>query len=169
MNLTRINEDPRSIAAAIEQNWWLESDTCKYMLSCVIHYNNKDILTNATKLPAGSTRVKQRIKESKQLHDERSTAKVSSASSNLSVTMSIDDELNGARVSGMKSQIQQNKIIAISNQIKILQENKNLYVSSIGQDEFDKQIVNLIRQLPGLNGTPLTLVLGTPSSTIGDL
>jgi hypothetical protein len=137
------------------------------MLSCVVHKDNKDISTNATKLPAGSTNDEQRLKQSKQLHDERSTAKVSSAS-NLSVTMSIDDELNSARVSGMMSQIQQNKITAISAQIKILRENENLYVSSIGQDEFDQQIVNLIRQLPGLQGTPLSTNMGTPSSTIGD-
>ena len=137
------------------------------MLSCVVHKDNKDIATNATKLPAGSTRIEQRLKKSKQLQDERNTGKVMSAS-NLSVTMSIDDELNSARVSGMMSQIQQNKITAILAQIKILQENENLYVSSIGQDEFDKQIVNLIRQLPGLQGTPSSTMLGSPSSTIGD-
>jgi len=89
------------------------------MLSCVVHKDNKDIATNATKLPAGSTRIEQRLKKSKQLQDERNTGKVMSAS-NLSVTMSIDDELNSARVSGMMSQIQQNKITAISAQIKIL-------------------------------------------------
>ena len=137
------------------------------MLSCVVHKDNKDIATNATKLPAGSTRIEQRLKKSKQLQDERNTGNVMSAS-NLSVTMSIDDELNSARVSGMMSQIQQNKITAISAQIKMLRENENLYVSSIGQDEFDKQIVNLICQLPGLQGTPVSTKLGTPSSTIGD-
>ena len=46
-------DDPVSIWAAIPDEWWLNSETCKFMLACLVHKDNKDISSKPTKLPPG--------------------------------------------------------------------------------------------------------------------
>jgi hypothetical protein len=41
---------------AIPSDWWLSGETCKYMLACLVHKDNKDISSKPTKLPPGHSR-----------------------------------------------------------------------------------------------------------------
>jgi hypothetical protein len=47
--------DPVTVDAEIPLGWWLRDNSCKYILSAVIHKDNKDISTRPTKLPPGPT------------------------------------------------------------------------------------------------------------------
>ena len=155
-------DDPGSVNAAIEKNWWLESDTCKYMLACLVHKHNKDISTEPTTKPPGSTRKEIRAVQHQKVSDERAAAKVASGQP---YRMHGEDLLNSARVAGMHSQIQTNTINAISTQITILRQNENVYVDIYGQEKFNEMIVNLIKKLPGLQDASLSSVMGTPASS----
>jgi hypothetical protein len=40
----------------IPHDWWLADESCKYILSVLVHKDNKDISTKPTKQPPGPTR-----------------------------------------------------------------------------------------------------------------
>ena len=48
--------DDVDVERNIPDKWWLEHDACKYLLSCLVHKENKDISTRPTQLVAGRTR-----------------------------------------------------------------------------------------------------------------
>jgi hypothetical protein len=55
-------DDPVAVVAMIPPNWWLKHKLCKYILSVLVHKDNKDIVTYPTKQPPGPTRKKVREK-----------------------------------------------------------------------------------------------------------
>ncbi len=69
-------DDPDAISAEIPATWWLEHKSCKYILSVLVHKNNKDILTQPTKLPPGPTWKEVREKSWKPTEKERVDAKL---------------------------------------------------------------------------------------------
>jgi hypothetical protein len=53
----------------------LNHDFCKYILSCLIHKDNKDISTKPTEQPPGHSRIEARGRKEKALEVERAVAK----------------------------------------------------------------------------------------------
>ena len=43
-------EDAAAVQATIPETWWLNSLSCKYMLSCFVHKDCKDLSTRPTEL-----------------------------------------------------------------------------------------------------------------------
>ncbi len=75
--ITGVDYDcPTSDDARIPPTWWLEYNSCKYMLACLVHKDNKDISTRATELPAGHTRAVTRVIKMNELAKERENARV---------------------------------------------------------------------------------------------
>jgi hypothetical protein len=54
----------------------LEHKSCKYILSVLVHKNNKDVMTQPIKLPPGPTRKEVREKSRKATEKERADAKL---------------------------------------------------------------------------------------------
>jgi len=69
-------DDPVAISDEIPPTWWLEHKSCKYILSVLVHKNNKDISTQPTKLPPGPTRKEVREKSWKTTEKQRFDAKL---------------------------------------------------------------------------------------------
>ncbi len=53
----------------------MNHDTCKYILSCLVHKENKDITTYPATQPPGHTRVEARGRKEKALEGDREAAK----------------------------------------------------------------------------------------------
>jgi hypothetical protein len=51
--------DQGSVNSKIPPMFWLEDSKCKYILSCFVHKDNKDISTKPTTLPPGQSRKQQ--------------------------------------------------------------------------------------------------------------
>ncbi len=64
-------DDPIAVAAMIPSNWWLEHKSCKYILSVLVHKDNKDIVTNPSKQPPGPMHKNVREKSKKLIAEER--------------------------------------------------------------------------------------------------
>jgi hypothetical protein len=45
-------DDDYDVWAKIPEGWWLNHDVCKYILSCLVHKENKDITTKPTQQPS---------------------------------------------------------------------------------------------------------------------
>ncbi len=50
-------EDDISVRANIPEGWWLNHDVCKYILTCLVHKDNKDITTKPTQQSPGHSRI----------------------------------------------------------------------------------------------------------------
>ena len=169
--------DPVAVDAEIPPGWWLRDDSCKYILSVFVHKDNKDISTRPTKLPPGPTRAL--VREMAQLSTLRE--RVAANEQQCLVTTnniqqgngSVDIERDGeveyqskkAKVDGMRSVIDKNRVDAIMTQITVMRSLEEVYVKRLGRDEYERQLVNLANQMPGkTTAQPPAADLGTPHS-----
>ena len=56
-----------SVWGKIPEGWWLNHDICMYILSCLIHKDNKDITTKPTHQLPGYSRGEARVRKEKAL------------------------------------------------------------------------------------------------------
>ncbi len=63
--------DNESIFSHIPDAWWLEGESCKWMLSVLVHKDNPDVCSDPTAVAAGTTRALARKEKQKALVEER--------------------------------------------------------------------------------------------------
>ena len=61
---------------AIPDGWWLTSETCKFMLACLVHKDNKDISSRPTNLPRGRSRIAAQKEKEHAISEEQAKAKM---------------------------------------------------------------------------------------------
>ncbi len=103
-----------SVWQNIPDGWWLNHDACKYILSCLVHKDNKDITTKPTHQPPGHSRVEARESKDKALEGERAAAK---ADCPVKKYKDIDHKLKKVRVEGLQSQVAKNRADAIKTRV----------------------------------------------------
>ena len=118
-------DDPVAVAREVPTNWWLEHVSCKYILSLLVHKDNKDISSQPANLPAGPKRKDIREAKRKSVEKERADARrmseVSGGNvSSLSEKENVDHEAKKAKIDGMRSVIGLKNIEAISSQIAVM-------------------------------------------------
>ena len=90
---------------------------------------------------------------------------VSSSETNGSVlSEDVEHEAKKARVDGMRSVIDKNKVEAINAQISVMRQLEDVYVSRMGRDRYELQLVNLVNQMPGMLMPQQQVDLHTPTS-----
>ena len=172
-------DDDYDVWAKIPEGWWLNHDACKYILSCLVHKENKDITTKPTQQPSGHTRIEARGRKEKALEVERAVAK---ADRPVPVEKygDVDHQLKKIRVEGMQSQVLKNRADAIKtnvdsirSQIELMQQMENVYVRKMGQTKYDDMIVSLINQLPSMKSSidfsDTNTSSGDPESPYGEV
>ena len=130
----------------------MNHDACKYILSCLVHKDNKDISTKPTEQPPGHSCIEARGRKEKALEVERAVAK---ADRPVEKYGDVDHQLKKIRVERMQSQVLKNRVDAIKTnvdairtQIELMQQMERVYVRKMGQSKYDDMIVSLINQLP---------------------
>jgi hypothetical protein len=101
---------------------------CKYILSVLVHKDNKDLSTRPTKQPPGPTHVAEREKKTKETENERSAAKaqrpigVVQPDGTVAVEKygDVDHQSKKATVDGMRSVIDKNRVDVIMSQISVM-------------------------------------------------
>ena len=146
----------------VPRQWWLEHELCKYILTILVHKDNKDISSSPTRLPPGDSCKDARKKKAKELADERKAAK---SERPVEKYGDVDHQMKKVRVDGMRSQVEKNKIDSIVSQINVMRDNAEIYKSMFGEDKYRKKIGNLMNKLPGLgdNVEEVDLTLGDDS------
>ena len=135
----------------------MEHSSCKYILSVLIHKDNKDISTQPTKLPPGPKRKDIRKVTKRTVEQERATARVQRLASGSVGDVSIvsdkddvDQQAKKAKIDGMRSVIELKKIEAINTQIAVMERLENVYVARMGRDAYKRKLVNLANKLPDM-------------------
>ena len=130
----------------------MNHDFCKYILSCLVHKDNKDISTKPPEQPPGHSHIEARGRKEKALEVERAVAKTDRPVEKYG---DVDHQLKNIRVEGMQSQVLKNHVNAIKmnvdvirTHIKLMQKMESVYVRKMGQSKYDDMIVSLINQLP---------------------
>jgi len=167
-------DDPTAVAACIPATWWLDNVSCKYILSVLVHKNNKDISTTPTLLPSGPKRKAIRESKKKAAEQERAAARAKqrdeassaqrsdnrsavprSVGGEVSVVSDklrddVDLQAKKARIDGMRSVIDLKRIDAINTQIAVMERLEKVYVARMGRDMYERKLVNLANKLPDM-------------------
>ena len=133
-------------------------DSCKYLLSVLVHKDNKDLSTRPAKQPSGPTRAAVRGKKKEETENERSAVKaqrpigVVQPDGTVAVEKYSDVDLQPkkAKVDGMRSVIDKNRVDAIMSQISVMRGLEEIYISRMGREEYERRLVNLVNQMPGM-------------------
>ena len=147
-------DDPVAVNEEIPHSWWLADESCKYILSVL----NKDISTKPTKQPPGPMRDTVRVNKTKETAKERSAAKaqrpIAVVQPNGTVAVEkygdVDHQSKKTKVGGMRSVIDKNRVDAIMSQISVMRSLEEIYVGRMGRDEYERRLVNLANQMPGM-------------------
>ncbi len=144
-------DDPVAVAREVPTNWWLEHVSCKYILSLLVHKDNKDISSQLATLPAGPKHKDIREAKRRSVEKERADARrmlmmeVSGGNVlSLSEKENVDHEAKKVKIDGMRSVIGLKKIEAISTQIAVMERLENVYVARMGREAYERKLVNLV-------------------------
>ncbi len=113
------------------------SETCKFMLACLVHKDNKDISSCPTMLPPGRSCVDARKEKGRAILEERSKVKaehpVPAAQSAQERYGDINHAIKKARVEGMKSHAAKVAVDTIILQVNVMRENAEFYKKIHGE------------------------------------
>ena len=62
----------------------------------------------------------------------------------------VEHEAKKAKVDGMRSVIDKNRVDAITSQISVMCSLEEIYVARMGREEYEHRLVNLVNQMPGM-------------------
>ena len=140
-------DDIQSVMAHVPNQWWLEHELCKYILTILVHKDNKDLSSSPTRLPAGDTRANAREKKERELAEVRRAAKAERAVEKYG---DVDHQMKKVRVDGMRSQVEKNIVDSIVSQINVMRDNADIYKAVFGEEKYREKIAQLMNKLPGL-------------------
>jgi len=151
-------DDPVTVNEEIPHSWWLVEESCKYILSVLAPRDNKDLSTRPAKQPPGPTRAAARENKTKETAKERSAAKaqrpikVVQPDGMVAVEKygDVDHQSKKAKVDGMRSVIDKNRVDGIMSQISVMRGLEEIYVGRMGREEYEHWLVNLANQMPGM-------------------
>ncbi len=150
-------DDDVSVWQNIPGGWWLNPNACKYILSCLVHKDNKDMTTKPTHQPPGHSRIEARERKEKVLEGKRAAAK---ADCPVEKYGDVDHQLKKVRVEGLQLQVAKNRSDAIKTRvdavrahIEMMQQIESVYIWKMGQDKYDNMIVSLMNQMPGMENS----------------
>ena len=140
-------DDIQSVMAHVPNQWWLEHELCKYILTILVHKDNKDLSSSPTRLPAGDTRANAREKKEMELAEVRRAAK---AERPVEKYGDVDHQMKKVRINGMCSQVEKNIVESIVSQINVMRDNADIYKAMFGEEKYREKIAQLMNKLPGL-------------------
>ena len=102
-------QDNDSIMSQMLPSWWLEHDSCKFMLAIFVHKDNKDLSSQPTTLPSGDSRESARKKRHSAIQEEWAIARVArpvDLSGSVERCGDVDHQMKKVRVDGMRFQVE---------------------------------------------------------------
>ncbi len=144
--------DKDSVMSQVMPSWWLEHDSCKYMLTMFVHKENKDLSLQPTTLPPGDTRKSTRKKRHAAMQEEWTIAKAAHPVEigTMERYGDVDHQMKKTCVDGMRYQVDEIATNTIVTHIKVMCENADVYKAIMGKAKYNEQLVALINKMPGM-------------------
>ena len=136
-------DNDNDIIDQMPKDYWLKSDSTKFLLACMVHRMNKEIATQCSSLPAGSTREVQQKNAAARVAAERSAARKERKKQE-------SEDITGQRIHNSMGQTSliKSRNELVMTQIRMYNENKDAFVATMGQEAFNAKIIELLNKLP---------------------
>jgi hypothetical protein len=136
------------------------------MLACLVHKDNKDILSMPTKLAPGRTQKNARQEKEKVVAEQRAKAKAERpVPASHERYGDVNHAIKKAKVADMQLHVEKIAVDSIISQVNVLRENAEFYKEFHGEERYKSMIVNLLNQLPGVPKTAGTISSGQSSTS----
>ena len=143
LKLTVGPDNDNDVMTQMPKDYWLKGENTKFLLACMVHRTNKEIATQCSSLPAGSTREVQRNNAAARVAAERSAARKERKKRE-------NEDITGQRIRNSMGQTSliKSRNELVMTQIRMYNENKDAFVATMGQDAFNAKIMELLNKLP---------------------
>ena len=123
-------------------DYWLKGGKTRCLLACMVHCSSKEISVQVTTLPPGQSREVQCNNAAGRVANEREMAKkVRKRDSDHEAVKKIQNSIR--QMSMIKAQNE-----AVSTQLHLKNENKDAFIAALGEDGYNKKVVELLKNLP---------------------
>ena len=141
----------------------MEHECCKYILSCLVHKESKDISTKPTKQGPGRLQEAVREERNRDIAEERAVIQAAEwlGGSAVENNFDLDHQMKKMRVEGMQSQMEKNKVDCIMTQIDLMERMRDVYVRNMGREKYEARIVCLMNTMPGIEQDLPSNLVGT--------
>ncbi len=131
--------DKDLVMSQVMPSWWLEHDSCKYMLTIFVQKDNKDLSLQPTTLPPGDTRESACKKRHAATQEERAIAKAAHPVEIGTMVRygDVDHQMKKARIDGMRYQADEIATKTIVTHIKVMRKNANVYKATMGEAKYN--------------------------------
>ncbi len=128
-------------------DYWLRGTTTLCLLACMVHRSNKEIAAACSNLPRGQTREMQCSNAAARVAQEREDAREARKRSSECDQRDRRIRTNIGEMSILKSK---NDIVA--TQLGLYNANKDAFIAAMGEEAYNKQIIELLGKLPDPSG-----------------
>ena len=141
--------DDDEVASSWPPNWWLRANMMsaangvRGLLSLQVHRNSKEIAAKCTSQPPGVTRATQRQQKENKTSLLRAKAKAGEQGGYLFFRKE-----KRARLQVVNMTILEKQNDMISKQLKLLTDNKDVFIRKYNEEAYDDKVVALLEQLP---------------------
>jgi hypothetical protein len=113
----------------------------------MVHRKNKEIANNCSSQPAGQTRDQQRANANSRLSTQRAEERAEQAASARDADP-MNQQYKRIKLTQEYLSVISSQNAAIGSQLKMYSDHRESYVKTMGEEEYDKKIANLLGQLP---------------------
>ena len=138
--------DDSELTAIIPDDYWLKSPNTRCLLAAMVHRMNKEVATLCSSLPPGKNRASQRKDAEERLATEREEARGAKRCNNDEDEHEQTHKKSKSTISRMSVIKSQNDLI--STQVRLLQDNKESFLITMGEEKYHATIMSLLAKLP---------------------
>ena len=135
------------IISQMPGDYWLRRANTRCLLACIVHRSNKEIAAVCSNLPRGQTREQQRSNAAARVAQEREDAREARKRSTEFDQTDRQIRTNIGEMSILKSR---NDVVA--TQLGLYNANKEAFIAAMGEEAYNKRIIELLGKLPDPSG-----------------
>ena len=141
--------DDDEVASSWSPNWWLRANmmsaanSVRGLLALQVHRNSKEIAAECTSQPPGVSRATQRQQKEDETRLLRTKAKADEQGGDLFLRKEKRARLQVVNVAILEKQNDM-----ISKQLKLLTDNKDVFIRKYNEETYDDKVVALLEQMP---------------------
>ena len=140
-------QDDDDIISQMPGDYWLRGTTTRCLLACMVHRSNKEIAAACSNLPRGQTREMQRSNAAARVAQERDDAREARKRSS-----EFDQADQRIRTNIGEMSIIKSKNDVVATQLGLYNANKDAFIAAMGEDAYNKRIIELLGKLPDPSG-----------------
>ena len=131
----------------VPEDYWLKGANTRCLLAAMVHRSNKEVVTICSALNPGQTRENQRRNAAARVQTEREETSVARKRNHNNLDENEEWQRKTRHTIGQMTVVKsQNDLV--SSQLHLYQENKESFISIMGEEKYHETIMSLLKKLP---------------------